>query len=231
MRFYMVGNNYLSDQMSEMRFSDPVGYAAILLKAKEIGPDLIIIDTLAPAFVGVNEMNADEVATCIAKPLNDLCIETGASTLMSHHIGKEKSEEGRTHLDVYRSRGSSNIAGEHRLIIQLESRINNGVEERILSFPKTKRTTEEMPDHAAEFNPNTFWVSLKEVEDANPFNEKNYKVLIDTLKAKGNVKKSELKAALNGLFASDRTLDRYLDRALKLGDARKPVYGYYAPVT
>lgn len=191
--------------------------------------DLVIIDPISLAFPGVDEQSNADVMNKIMRPLQALPKTCGSpSILFLHHIGKEKSEEGAKsgRNEAYRSRGASSFATLSRLILQLDRRISGHLAETHLSFIKSKMANEPRP-MVIELDGESRWFTVVRTTDEEA--ETPIQAVVRAVRElDGEAKRAEILIKAGGAVSLS-TLDRYLAKAVELGELVKPpgTFGVY----
>lgn len=210
----------------EVRLSDPGGHGRMLQAIEIFKPELIIVDTVSQAFPEVIENDNTEVMKRLVVPLGQLARKGNSAILFAHHIGKEKSEEGKTHNNIHRSRGGSVYASASRLILQLDQRQDNGVSGTWLSYVKAKCETPGETKLILDVEARWF---TGEGESPVKSDDRIEKIFGGW--APGSVIKSkDLREQAKGMGISDATYDRLLAKALEWGDVVSPNRGMYQKV-
>jgi AAA domain-containing protein len=106
--------------------------------AREFKPDLIVVDTLAALFNLENENDNAEIKKRVMSPLKSLAKEVNAAVLLTHHIGKPRSEEGNIRSHAYSGRGASNFGGLARSVAVLNAPDRSDKGHVVLSMQKAK---------------------------------------------------------------------------------------------
>lgn len=196
---------------NELWLNRPPDRQLLAAKAKEIGADLIIIDPIALAFTGINEQDNSEVTEKIFHPLQKLAKESGgASVLFTHHIGKQKSEEGQSAQPAYKSRGASSFGTLSRFILDIDQK-GGDLPHTILSFPKVKGPKVSACEMTMDIE--TRWFTLTQLE-TNEEDNSIEKVLRVLRENGGTATRAEI-LATSGL--SRGTLDRWLKFGVERG--------------
>lgn len=196
----------------------------LALTAREWRADMIVIDPVSLAFPNVDENDNTSITSKMHGPLRSIVKMSGAALLFTHHVGKEKSEEGRARVGAYRSRGGSSIGGLARLILDLDTYSETGVGHVTLSCQKVKGKSEPTVDLALDLDTRWF-VAQKKIKDPM---EKKYERMIEVIEEEGReMKREEIWIKTTGIFGSKETLDRYLERGLKEGKLVKVRSGVY----
>lgn len=187
--------------------------------------DLVIIDPMSLAFAGIDEQDNTAIAEKIIDPLSNLsAVCGGVSIIVTHHIGKEKSEEGAggSRIGAYRSRGASNFGALNRALIQLDTRIVDGRPFVRVSYEKIKG---EEPDPVLmSIDPELRWFQI--VQESTPQREETtVEKLVQLIEEfGGKAKRGEL--LLKGRFSTG-TLDRCLKAGVRDGLLEKGEHGTY----
>lgn len=193
-------------------------------QARTWGTDLIIIDPISLAFPSIDENDNTSVTSKIHAPLRSIVKKSGAALLFSHHVGKEKSEEGKARVGAYRSRGGSSIGGLARLILDLDNYSEMGVGLARLSCQKVKGISEPTVDMDLDLETRWFTAERKTKTAV----QTKYELMLDALREHGReIKRKELFLKLGGIFKSEETLDRYLERGIESGEVIKAGHGTY----
>ena len=119
-----------------------------LVSALERPPALIVIDTLARCFVGMDENSSTEMGRLVSA-VDTLRSTTGATVLLLHHSGKPRSKR----TSQVTERGSSALKGAVDVMISLVS----GKEGLVLNCEKQKE--------AEPFDPIAFWLKPVTIGD------------------------------------------------------------------
>ncbi len=203
--------------------SDPNHMAAVMLKAQEFKPDLIIVDTMAALFNLVNENDNAEIKSHVMSPLKKLAREAKAAVLLQHHVGKQ-SEEARTNTNAYLGRGGSNLGALARSVVTLTVPDRKDPQRVILSVPKSKGY--HLPDVVMRLDRDSRWFIVK--DEAPP---KAASSLDDVVQfVVKEMSRAEIVEAFNGKY-SERTVEDNLSLAVERELLRKVRRGRYAPIT
>lgn len=114
----LVCNEYIDDEPLDLKI--PAHIKAVINRAKDFKPDLIIVDTMAALFSLHNENDNAEVKRYVMTPLKILGKEANAAVLLLHHIGKQ-SEDATAINAAYSGRGGSNFGALSRTVIKLST--------------------------------------------------------------------------------------------------------------
>jgi RecA-family ATPase len=206
-----------------LNLSDPEHMAAVMLKAQEFKPDLIIVDTMAALFDLENENDNAEIQKRVMRPLKKLAKDANTAVLLQHHVGKQ-SEEARTNAHAYLGRGGSNFGALARSVVTLTVPNRKEPDRVILSVPKSKGYY--LPDVVMRLDRDSRWFV---VQDETPPNVESS--LDDTVRAiTKEMSTAEIAEALKDKY-SRRTVEDNLKDATEQGLIRKVRRGFYAPVS
>lgn len=197
--------------------------SVIKSRARDFGPDLIVVDTMAALFALSEENNNAEVKNKVMQPLKDLARESNSAVLLLHHIGKPKGEEGSTTATAYKGRGASNFGCLARSVVVLTCPNKSDKERVVLSVPKSKGYY--LDDVAMRLDKDARWFI--------PTNE----VIAKTstcVELVADFVRSETPTAqvikeFEGRY-KQRTIEDALHEAYKTGRLARPRHGYYAPI-
>jgi hypothetical protein len=203
---------------AELNLSRSDHLEGVTLRLIEFRPDLIIVDTIASAFSVRSENDNAEVKTEIMNPLRYLARRANSSLLAGHHIGKAKSEKGRTTVASHRGRGASSFADMARTIFNLEpDRADDSI---ILSCAKIKGSTFE--DTRIVLNTATRWFEAKGIVPR----KNSYRLLLEVFADGNEYPTSELISRLSGIVG-ERSVKEQLRYAVGIGDLIKVRHGIY----
>lgn len=205
---------------------NPAHYKAILEKARNLKPDLIIIDTLSALALMEDENDNAKVRKEILAPLKRLANETKSAVLMLHHTGKYN--EGSQNVDSYKGRGASAFGALSRAVFNLKVEGKNLVK---LSCSKIKG--DDIEPLILKLDKDTRWFSKAEGKAAKEAKETNYdKVVEFVLLKQREVQRKEIVEAFNGEGENPKigesTITSYLARAVEEGLLEKPRTGFYS---
>lgn len=213
--------NLISPFSDEIRLIDKYQLGRVSAELSAFKPDLLAIDTLSLAFVGVSENDNSDITNRITVPLSNLAVEHGCAVVVTHHIGKEKLEEGRSSVGALRSRGGSSLPSATQVIYQLDRRIANGQDQVWFSFEKLK--DEMRPAVRMVLNPDTRWFEPQVGESWTD----RMSELMRVVDPEGETKKADIMERLEGSLGSRATVERLLARALEEGRLESRRKGWY----
>jgi RecA-family ATPase len=206
-----------------LNLSDPNHMAAVMLKAQEFKPDLIIVDTMAALFDLENENDNAEIKSRVMSPLKRLAREANATVWLQHHVGKQ-SEEARTNAHAYLGRGGSNLGALARSVVTLTVPDRRDPQRVILSVPKSKGY--HLPDVVMHLDLASRWFTVK--DEAAP---KVASSLDDVVQfVTKEMSTAEIVEAFKGKYGK-RTVEDNLSLAVERELLRKARRGRYAPVS
>ncbi|MEP6920550.1 MAG: AAA family ATPase [bacterium] len=185
--------------------------------------DLIVVDT-ACAGVDLGDENSNsEVARVVMKPFLKLVRRLNACLIMSHHIGKSKSEEGVTRDKVHSPRGASAFSGYPAsvFVLDLDPYSIAGV---ILSC--AKRKSGESYDRTLLLDRERRWFDLVGEVKREP---SSYEQVLEAIRHLTGepIKRAAINAELEGRL-DERTITRRLEIAVKRGELLKVKKGQYS---
>lgn len=185
-------------------------------------PDVIIIDTVSAAFTIKQENDNGEV-TALMKKLQRLAKNANAVVLFTHHIGKSGSEEGSASNSHYRSRGASSFQGMSVAVIQLDEKNSKGEKVRTMKYAKVKDKT---PDEVILIqNDETRWFEIDgSGRMAFSKSEEKYQKILEIIKTPTSKKEIIEKSGV-----AEKTVEGYLDRAIRERNLERLERGVYAP--
>lgn len=216
--------NLNSSRSDDIRLGDVGGWARTLQAAKSFKPDIIIVDVVSLAFPGVRENDNTDITTDIMDRLGTLGREVNAGVLFAHHIGKEKSEEGRTSFGPYRSRGGSAFAGASKIIYQLENKVDTGIPQVWFSVEKVK--DDKPAPIQLELDRESRWFHQVGSTISVPVDTR-MDTIVALVEAAGKIKKGELWKMAKSFIGSDSTLERFLKKGIAEGLLESPQLGWY----
>jgi putative DNA primase/helicase len=186
--------------------------------------DFVVIDTQSAAFDLFNENDNAEVGRKIIKPLLRLARIFDCAVLVSHHIGKQKSEEGQNAEKAYKSRGASSFGCGATTVFNLTA--DPASPERVtLTCAKRKNGSEY--ERLMILDQHTRWFSLSEEIPTKPAT--NTDLILEFINSSGRsrIKTSEVENYFEGKM-SDRTVRASLKRLLELGELFQPCVGWWS---
>lgn len=210
--------NMMSQDGDALRLDDPGERNRILQKVIEFKPDLIVVDTLSLAFPTVDENSNSGANNFIIGPLKEMARRGNSAVLLCHHIGKEKSEEGKARDEVLRARGASALPSGCRAVYQLERRTNNGEIEIWFSVEKVKG--DKPAPVQLELDNDLRWFSI-----VGGGEDESLRELVAVFPTDGSeIKRNEIESKM---IVAPATLTRMIRRGLDQGLIEKGSYGKY----
>lgn len=190
----------------------------LIKRLKFFRPDLIIVDTISSAFRINNENDNAQVRQIIMFPLKRIAKDCDAALIATHHIGKQKSEEGQTREASHKGRGASALADLSRVVLNLErDNVGDGV---ILSCPKIKG--KKFEDTLFRLDQDKRWFSEQGIRRE----PSNYESLIEMFDD-GEEHTTQDAITEFEKMISTPSVKRLLKDAVKRGDLRKVSHGIY----
>jgi len=185
--------------------------------------DLIVVDTACAAFDLHDENNNAEVANDLIKPLLRLARRLKCSVVLLHHIGKAKSEEGRTKA-VHKARGASAFMGYAASVFNLEADTNNP---NSVTLTCAKRKSGENYHCTLTLNRESRWFDTPVMANRVPT---FYETVVDVVKKTGpaGMSRKAINSALEKKGLSERTVTRLLNEAVSRGELSRPKKGWYS---
>lgn len=191
-------------------------------EAERFKPDFTVIDTMTALFNLEEENSNTEVKSVVMQPLKNLARDANGAVLLTHHIGKPKSEEGVIGSHAYKGRGASNFGALARSVVTITAPDRNDTERVIVALPKAKGYR--MKPLVLKLNPRTRWFEVTDEIPTNEFTCLNGVVSVVSSKKKTG----EIVNALRGK-CSRRAVEQALTIALKRKVLTKPQRGVYEP--
>jgi hypothetical protein len=180
-------------------------------------PDIIFCDTAASAFQIRNENDNAEVRSHIMRPLKNIAQDVDAALLVTHHIGKAKSEDGVTREAAHRGRGASSFSDMAKMVLNLER--DNVDETVILNCAKVKGP--KFTDLKFKLNQNTRWFySAGECRKAT-----NYTLVVEMFDDGEPHDTADVIAEFDAI--PERSVKEILRKALENNDLEKIRHGCY----
>jgi hypothetical protein len=206
-----------------LTLTSPHHYAAVLRRAKEFKPDLIIVDTLAALFDVANENDNAEIKQRVMSPLKQLAKVSNSVVWLQHHIGKQ-SEESAASVNAYRGRGASNLGGLARAVIALTVPDRKERERVVLSVAKAKGYR--LDDVVMRLDPDSRWFSV--TDEKPPVVTTPLDDVVACVTETGRAKTADIVGAFAGMYGR-RTVEDALAKAEARGLLNKPQRGWYEP--
>jgi hypothetical protein len=206
-----------------LTLSNPRHFAAVLRRAEEFKPDLIIVDTMAALFNVNNENDNAEIKQRVISPLKQLARVSNSVVWLQHHIGKQNEGNVGT-VHAYKARGASNLGGLARSVIALTAPDKNERERVVLSVVKAKGYR--LDDVVMRLDPDSRWFSI--TDEKPPVVTTCFEDVVAYVTEKGTAQKSGIVQAFLGKYG-ERTVEDALTEAIKRDKLIKPKRGWYAP--
>ena len=200
--------------------SEPQHLRWIQMYAAAFKPDIIIVDTVAAAFTLQDENSNAEVNRRILKPMVRLAHDTDAAILMAHHIGKGKSEDGKSNEKAYRARGASSFGGYAALVLNLSQEPNKQAH-KVLSLAKSKGA--QFDDVMLNLDQQTRWFTVTNEPVKQTLT--SYDWVVRLFRDGKTRTTKEVEKALPKMPRA--TVARCLSEAVNNGDLTKPKRGQY----
>jgi len=216
-------NSFLScdfrdEEDADLSLSNKAHRQLLTEKLKVFKPDLIIVDTISSAFNVENENDNSKVKDSIMRPLKRLAVDCNAALIASHHIGKQKSEEGQTREASHKGRGASVFADSSRVVFNLErDTIGDNV---MLSCAKLKGR--KFDDTLFRYDSDSRWFSKQGIHKELS----KYEMLLEMFADGKKYTTKEVIAEFENI-SSPATIKRLLGEAIKRCDLRKASHGSY----
>jgi hypothetical protein len=202
-----------------LTLSNPRHFAAVEEDARQVGADVIIVDTVTEAFDLDNE-NDNAECTRVMKRLIQLAQRLNAVVIFLHHVGKAKQEEGQTAQSVHRARGGSAFSGNSTAILNL---LADPKSDEIVTLECAKVKGEKFEDCLLKLDKQSRWfTSAGAVEKT----QSPYDQVIGIFNGQP-LKTKEIKEKLANLKLSERAIEKALEDAVKLKDLLSPRRGVY----
>lgn len=194
--------------------------------ARKLRVDVIIIDTASKAFAIRNENDNAEIANYVMKPLDDLACRLNCLVALSHHIGKDRSEEGATREQAHRGRGASAWADFSASIFNLEADQRDKNRATLICG---KRKNGEDYERVLRLNRETRWFEATDETPAKPVT--NDDLVLEAMRAAGRaqVATGEVVGALAGKMSRNTAMN-CLNRLADLGRVAKVRQGWWSLV-
>jgi RecA-family ATPase len=197
--------------------------AIVRRAAREFKPDLIVVDTLAALFNLENENDNAEMKKSVMSPLKSLAKEVNAAVLLTHHIGKPRSEEGNIRSHAYSGRGASNFGALARSVAVLNAPDRSDKGHVVLSMQKTKGYR--LKDVTLRVDDDTRWFRVMGEAPQEARTCLNDVVAFVTRRTRT----SEVIEAFEGKHQK-RTVEDALSKAVKRGRLKPSGRGWYEPL-
>jgi RecA-family ATPase len=194
---------------------------AAVEKAQWFKPDLTVIDTMAALFDLEEENSNTEVKQRVMQPLKMLAKEANGALLLAHHIGKPRSEEGRTGSRAYLGRGASNFGCLARSVVTMAAPSTTDAERVIVTVPKAKGYR--LNDVVLRLDQQTRW--FKVMDESAPETSSCLKDIVAFVTR--SMKTGEIVKASK---YSERAVEKALKEAVSQRRLLKPQHGWYAPL-
>lgn len=206
-----------------LSLSNLVHYSAVLQRATEFKPDLIVVDTVAALFDLNNENDNAEVKYRVMTPLKNLARAANAVVWFQHHIGKQ-GEEAAASVNAYRGRGASNFGALSRSVIALTVPDKTERERVTLSVVKAKGYR--LDDKVMRLDRDTRWFSV--TDEKPPVAVTPLDDVVAYVMENGGAQKADIARAFAGKYGV-RTVEGALTDAYNRRLLDKPKRGWYAP--
>lgn len=191
-------------------------------EAKELGLDLIVVDTSAAAFEINNENDNSEVSRKVLKPLIKLARDLDCAVVIVHHIGKFKSEDGSVSEKVHRPRGASAFSAFAASVFVLTG---DASDPDTVTVSCAKRKSGQSYDVMMKLNRDSRWLIAMGAPVRQP---SNYERVLEFVRGSSDpAKLKEIVAAMAPYMSRD-TVKRQLKEGLNRGDIVSVGYGLYA---
>jgi hypothetical protein len=196
--------------------------------AKEHKIDFLVIDTACAAFDLWDENSNSEVARTVHKPLLRLARNLDCPAIMSHHIGKAKSEDGAGKDRVHRPRGASAFSAYPASVFILSQDTSDS---NLFNLHCAKRKSGSDYEVPMKLNRETRWFSAT---SGAMLALTNYEMVVQTVrrlaaKTDAAITRADIDATL-ARRVSKPTITRCLTDACKRGDVAKVAHGRYGLV-
>jgi hypothetical protein len=215
----LVCDEYVNGDPLDLK--DPAHMEAVIERAKDFKPDLIIVDTMAALFNLRNENDNAEVKSYVMSPLKRLAKEANAAVWLLHHIGKQ-SEESSTVNAAYSGRGGSNFGGLSRTVIKLSAPDKSNKNRVVFSVAKSKGYRQD--DLMMELDFDSRWFTVSNEPPLKPVSSREEIVKFITKE----VSTKEVVDAFEGKYGK-RTVEENLKQAVNYGEILRVRQGWYAP--
>lgn len=184
-----------------------------------IKPDLIILDTFASLTSLYSENDNAEMQRRFLTPISKLARQSDAAILFTHHIGKQKSEEGQTSDKMYTGRGASSQGGSARAIWNLTA---DPITDGLVTLSCGKIKGKKPDDLRLQLDDSRWFRPIEAIKVKGI-----YEFLLEAVTEP--MSRKEINAAMAGV-TSVRTVTSLLDRAVQKGHLIKSSKGQYSPV-
>ena len=215
----LLCDEYINGDLLDLK--DPAHMAAIIERAKDFKPDLIIVDTMAALFNLRSENDNAEVKSIVISPLKILAKEANAAVWLLHHIGKH-SEDSSTVNAAYSGRGGSNFGALSRTVIKLYRPDRLDKSRVVFSVAKSKGYRQE--DLMMQLDIKSRWFSVSSEPPPKPVS--SYEEIVQFITEELTTK--EIVDAFEGKY-SKRTVEQNLKLAVEKSDIFSHQRGRYKP--
>ena len=198
-------------------------FNAVLRRAEEFKPDLIIVDTLAALFDLGNENDNAEIKQRVMSPLKQLAKVSNSVVWLQHHIGKQ-GEDALAAVNAYRGRGASNLGALSRVVVALTTPDKKERERVQLSVVKAKGYR--LDDKVMRLDRESRWFTI--TDEKPPVVTSPLDDVVAYVTETGGAKTAEIVGAFLGDH-SRRTVEDALAKAEARGLLIKPRRGWYEP--
>jgi RecA-family ATPase len=216
----LVCDEYINDEPLDLKV--PAHMVAVINRAKDFKPDLIIVDTMAALFSLHNENDNAEVKRYVMTPLKILGKEANAAVLLLHHIGKQ-SEDASAINAAYSGRGGSNFGALSRTVIKLSTPDRNDKSRVVFSVAKSKGF--HLPDLMMKLDYDSRWFSVSDEPVPQPVS--SYQEVKQFITKEMSTK--EIVEHFDGRY-KPRTIEQNLKQAVERGEISRVRQGWYAPI-
>jgi hypothetical protein len=197
--------------------------AAVLRRAEEFKPDLIIVDTLAALFDVTSENDNAEIKQRVMSPLKQLARASNSVVWLQHHIGKQ-GEDALAAVNAYRGRGASNLGALSRVVVALTNPDRKERERVQLSVVKAKGYKQN--DVVMRLDNESRWFTV--TDEKPPVVTTPLDDVVTHVVETGGAKTAEIVAAFTGMYGR-RTVEDALSKAEARGLLIKPRRAWYEP--
>ncbi len=215
-----VCDEYVNSDLLDLK--DPAHMEAVIERAKDFKPDLIIVDTMAALFALRNENDNAEVKSYVMSPLKRLAKEANAAVWLLHHIGKQ-SEESSTVNAAYSGRGGSNFGALSRTVIKLSAPDKSNRNRVVFSVAKSKGYR--LDDLMMELDFDSRWFTVSNEPPPKPVSSREEIVKFITKE----FATKEIVNAFEGKY-SKRTVEDKLSQAVDYGEILNLQRGRNKPI-
>jgi hypothetical protein len=193
-------------------------------QARELSPDIVMVDTMSAAFSTKSENDNAEINKLIMKPvIEQLARPLNCVVVVVGHVGKASREEGATREPAHKMRGGSAYGDRATAIFNIEG--DSDSKDRIRVICAKEKTGNEF-EITLELNRKTRWLNPIDVAAMPKPPQSDDLVLALLMRSSGEVKTAEVVKSLKRQIG-ERTVKLALKNLAKRGLAHSTRRGYW----